>query len=232
MMFVRKWLMLIWLLGCGDDDGGEGARPSGAAASCARGCARAAAANCRNQPSDCQQQCEAQIAATPAGCIGAINAYASCANTAVWSCDSDGVAEATSCGAQLASWLACANPVADSGARDATVQSDAGTPGPVDAGSDAGSDASADAGAGLSCVIAASDLQCDQCLKQQCCETFSACTGQCVQLLACWQSCAETDDACPDACTAQLPGGAPGVQQIYDCMARDCALACEVELGG
>jgi hypothetical protein len=231
------WLAVVLALGCGDDDGGDGGPQSSAAATCTRSCARAAAANCPNQPRDCAQQCEAQIATTPAVCIAAVNSYASCVGTAVFSCDRDGVAEATGCVAELTSWLTCAN---------GTVQ-DAQVSSPNDAGRDASTfdggapdggapDASApdtsvpDAGAGLSCVVDPLEQECDECLKQECCESLSACTGQCTQLLTCFNSC--VGDDCADTCAALYPGGIAGVNEIYDCMALDCADSCETELGG
>jgi hypothetical protein len=237
------WIALVLALGCGDDDGGDRGQQSSAAATCAKSCARAATARCPNQPSDCAQRCEAQIAATPAVCIANVNSYASCLSTAVFSCDRAGLAEATGCAAELTGWLTCAS----GGVQDAQV-SLPGDAGPLDGGApDARSpdasapDASApdanapdssvpDAGGGLSCVVEPLEQECDECLKQECCESLSACTGQCMQLLSCSQSC--FDDACADSCALQYPGGVEGVNGIYDCMVLDCADSCEAELGG
>jgi hypothetical protein len=228
----RLFFTLVWLLGCGDDDGtgggGDAGDPSTVAATCARGCTRAEAANCPSQPTDCQQRCVAEIGRTPPACLSAVDAYTRCATTAVFSCDTSGVAQAASCQPQLATWLACAG----GGARDAAVDAaiadastaDTGVPGAVDTGvPDAGE---TDAGpVGLSCTPLASDGTCDLCLKADCCETLSACGAECADLLACSNACA-TDD-CASQCTARYPGGVAGVQTIYACLSTVCAVDCE-----
>jgi hypothetical protein len=225
----RCWLALVWVLGCGDDDGGDRGQQSSAAATCARSCARAAAANCPNQPRDCQQLCEDQIMATPAACIVALNGYAACTSTAVFSCDAAGEAEATGCLAELSGWLTCAN----GGMQDATVSMPKDASAPDSSAADASvldaSDASApdsavsDAG-GLSCMVEPADELCDQCLKRECCESWSACTGQCVELLACFQSC--VGDDCATLCAAAYPGGLEPVTAINDCLETVCVDSC------
>ncbi|MET0287273.1 MAG: hypothetical protein ABW352_22500 [Polyangiales bacterium] len=237
-MSKRLFFTLVCLLGCGDDDGGgsggDAGNQSNAAVTCARGCTRAAAANCPSQPTDCAQRCEAEISRTPTVCLSAAGAYASCTTTAVFSCDNSGAAEAASCQPQLAAWLACTGggvvrdaAVVDAAIPDAAVPDtsvpDTGTPGgEVDTGvPDAGP-------VGLSCTPAAADVQCDLCIKQRCCETLSTCTSECINLLNCSNAC--TDEECPSQCTARYPDGLPGVQNILTCMAGPCANDCEGEL--
>ncbi len=238
-MHKRLWIALVCVLGCGDDGDGSGdAGGTSAASTCTRGCTRAAAANCPNQPSDCQQQCEAQINATPTSCIGAVSAYSACVNTAVFSCDSTGVAEAASCSAQLAAWQAClgGGPVVDASTPPRDAGSDAAPPAQDAAVQDAALpdaavvDASEpDTGTASVCLPSASDVTCDACLKQRCCSSLEACTGDCLNLLNCANAC--TTDECTAACRGQYPGGLSSAQAIYTCMAAQCANECAIELG-
>ncbi|HEY6878972.1 MAG TPA: hypothetical protein VI299_13180 [Polyangiales bacterium] len=244
-MHKRLWIALVLVLGCGDDDnGGDAATPSSAAATCAKSCARASTANCPNQPSDCQQRCQQQIASSPPSCLPFVNAYASCLTNAVFSCDRQGAAEAQGCARELAAWLQCEQPSrgdaggSDAGANDASAN-DASSPGTPDASAtpDAGSPrpgdgGSPDASAGLSCTVGGNDNTCDRCLKPNCCTELTACTGACYSLLACSQSCAAGDATCTGNCLTLYGAGRAGAQEIYACMADACPEECANELGG
>jgi hypothetical protein len=232
--------MSMVMAACGDDDGGDDdATPSSAAATCTKGCSRASAARCPSQPTNCQQRCEAQITSTPAGCIAYVNAYADCLNTAVFSCDSAGLAEARSCSAQLASWQACAgggvsvpdastpdgsgpSPIADSSvAQDSALPeaavSDAAVP-------DAGS--TPDAGI-AQCAPLPGDGTCETCIKSACCPEVLDCDAECVALSDCGLACPSNDDgSCAANCDLLHPNGVDTLSELLSCANASCTVAC------
>lgn len=235
MWFAGVGVLMV-TFSCGDDDGGD-APASSATATCAKGCARAAAARCPNQPSSCQQLCEQQISNTPAGCIAYVNAYADCIGSAVFSCDAQGQAEARTCSAPLAVWAACANgtgvpdasaPDASSSVPDATMAvPDTSVPPVPDA---ALGDASmpVDAGA-LVCPAQPGDGQCELCIEAACCPEAIVCNANtdCVGLSDCGAACPNDDDgSCADACNTRYAAGVAPLGELLSCATVACRVAC------
>lgn len=96
---------LLMAIGCGGD--GSGNANLSAATLCARGCARATAANCTHPDPMCTVECEQELASSPPACSQQLNAFASCMTKATFTCDLNGEAEAKECDAQLAAWATC-----------------------------------------------------------------------------------------------------------------------------
>jgi hypothetical protein len=117
-----------------------------------------------------------------------------------------------------------------SGSYDQNPGTDSGsgydpTPGSSDSG--AGSDPSPGTDPGTGYDTGGED-GCDACLEMRCAAQLDACdaNAECLALDDCSYACAETDDACYDACDAAHPAGLSALMAIFDCMDASCVAEC------